>query len=340
MLELYGIDKTFYLLNILTFSCYELIESMVSQPGCCVVYCSDNTVRGEPMSVRMIFMAESIKYIFEGVTHAQVHLPTVEYIYYLMSLMDASWMSRVVQTVRPAMQLSTSCKIALGRMGDSESMMRRFLAPNLTVFKEVLRTGRGLSAEKYAEYFTDKLEGKSTIFEMDLFPNFKGDRETIYMHDFFLFGRFSNHMNLHSLHHLLLTEAILSGQHVWQEIFCDTYHCQIEMFHMIISRYRWASNTNYFIFIKKELANLTLLPQMPKFSSNIVNCDRGLDRMQLGWKQEFNRHMIQHHFFSAKHPLRVKQLRHLAEMRVSTNLFVKRVDIVSELTQSPAYVTE
>ena len=54
------------------------------------------------------------------------------------------------------------------------------------------------------------------------------DRQTIYMHQFFMYGDYSYQYNMLTWDYLLVMEAVLDGKHVWLHLDQNTYYCQIE----------------------------------------------------------------------------------------------------------------
>ena len=70
------------------------------------------------------------------------------------------------------------------------------------------------------------------------------DGETIYIHKFDMFGKYSKIMNVSSLHHILLLESILWDKHKWVELSPGKHVCEIEGFHMVIDRPVYFQNTS------------------------------------------------------------------------------------------------
>ena len=79
------------------------------------------------------------------------------------------------------------------------------------------------------------------------------DRQTIYMHQFFMYGNYSDQYNKFTLAYLLVMEAVLDRRHVWLYLDQNTDYCQIEQYHIHIWRNRWRLNGWLNIFIDLEM---------------------------------------------------------------------------------------
>ena len=87
--------------------------------------------RGRPRKVRMYFYKDKVHYFFNEMMHRYTHIPTVKYIYHLMSLMDhVSWMKVVLKKVymNKVKSLQDMC-IMKCLQQCFESTQRRYLTP-------------------------------------------------------------------------------------------------------------------------------------------------------------------------------------------------------------------
>ena len=95
-----------------------------------------------------------------------------------------------------------------------------------TVFMQMVQKGGMLRSEKYAREFLNifRKDGKRT----NMFENVDGylkdkDRQTIYMHQFFMYGNYSDQYNRFTLAYLLVMEAVLDRRHMWLHLDQNTY---------------------------------------------------------------------------------------------------------------------
>ena len=121
-----------------------------------------------------------------------------------------------------------------------ESTLRRYLSLPQTVFKQMVQKGGMLRSEEYAREFLNILrkDGNRT----NMYGNVDGylknkDRQTIYLHQFFMYGNYSDQYNRLTLAYLLVIEAVLVRRHMWLCLDQNTYYCQIEQYHI----YMWGN---------------------------------------------------------------------------------------------------
>ena len=95
-----------------------------------------------------------------------------------------------------------------------------------------------LRSEEYAAEFLNILrkDGHRT----NMYENVDGylkdkDRQTIYKHQFFMYGNYSDQYNRFTLAYLLVMEAVLDRRHVWLHLDQNTHYCQIEQYHIYMS---------------------------------------------------------------------------------------------------------
>ena len=99
-----------------------------------------------------------------------------------------------------------------------ESTSRRYLSLPQTVFKQMVQKGGMLRSEKYARGFLNIL--RKEINRTNMYQNVDGylknkDRQTIYMHQFFMYGSYSDQYNRFTLAYLLVMETVLYRRHMW-----------------------------------------------------------------------------------------------------------------------------
>ena len=162
--------------------------------------------RGEKIVVH--FCQDYISYTFNGYKHTLTHYPTIRYIYHLMSLMTyVSWIRVVVKKchdiVVPSLTEMTLKKLKF-ILGRNESTMRRMLDPPFTTCKYFLHYGIPYIKENHHTNMYQMLN-KEYLNE--------DDRRTIYMHDFFMYGMYSEQYNRFTLAYLLVMEVVLEPRH-------------------------------------------------------------------------------------------------------------------------------
>lgn len=200
------------------------------------------------------------------------------------------------------------------------------MTPATTVIKEMAYKGRLMNADEYANYFKDICLKKRSLLQLDPgFFSFK-DKETIYMHDYFCFGKFSKVMNFFTLGHFLTGEAILLPRHKWEEIIENIYYCQIEAFHIFIYRHQWHNNIDFFIFMDDQLSALMKHTFWSRKAYTLVD---DINNLMPFFKYNFCEKMIGTHF-SKRYPLRVKSLKQLAEFQMTMNMFFKRMELIGQ----------
>ena len=92
----------------------------------------------------------------------------------------------------------------------------------------------------------------------------KDDRRTIYMHDFFMYGMYSEQYNRFTLAYLLVMEAVLEPRHKWTLLDGNTYYCHIEAYHIYIWRCNWRQNIWMQIFMDQEINDAMIHPKRTK----------------------------------------------------------------------------
>ena len=167
--------------------------------------------------VKIHFHPDKLCYWFNDCIHQYSHEPTVRYIYYLMSLMDFRWMNIVLRYVGRLKPASLTFTVTNSIPYDLLTL-RRYLSLPQTVFKQMVQKGGILRSEEYAIEFLNNLrkDGNRT----NMYENVDGylkdrDKQTIYMHQFFMYGNYSDQYNRFTLAYLLVMEAVLDRRHMW-----------------------------------------------------------------------------------------------------------------------------
>lgn len=325
--DYYKLADCFHLLSILFNPYFNLVDQMVTTKGCCVVFFADWTIKSGgtfPALVKVIFLPYSINYKVHDVLHVQDDRIMVEYIYYIMKKMNLRWMQRVLSNVmiKPT-TLVMLCKKSL-YMGANESVLRRFLTPAMTILRDMCFKGRMCSAKEYGQHFKNLMLSTRTLSQPVQYPKDRQYRETIYMHDYFLYGLYSYKMNFYTLPYMLLAEAVLVNGHKWEEIYNDCFHCQIEEYHMIVWRHRWPNNYEIFIFLNEQLACFMKDRSLPYQDSCLINHPKELLENLTIFQYKFCDLMLEG-YFANRFPMKVNSLKHLCEFQMAMAVLMRRL---------------
>ena len=109
----------------------------------------------------------------------------------------------------------------------------------------MIQKGGMLKSEQYASEFLNILrkDGNRTSMYENVDQYLKDRvRQTIYMHQIFMYGNYSDQYNRFPLAYLLVMEAVLDRRQMWLHLDQNTYYCQIEQYHIYMWRNRWRLN--------------------------------------------------------------------------------------------------
>ena len=194
----------------------------------------------KPRKVRIYFYKDKIHYWFNKVMHHYTHTPTVEYIYHLISLMDdVSWMKVVLKKVYTnAVKSLQHISIMKCPQQCFESTLGRYQTPAETIIRAFSTNDMlPLTCEGNVQHFLNILKDTNMYekFGMHMSDYF---RETIYMHQFYFCGLYSDWYNRYILAYLLVMESILDNKYKWQRIDQHMHYCRIECYHVYLWRYK------------------------------------------------------------------------------------------------------
>ena len=93
--------------------------------------------------------------------------------------------------------------------------MKRMLDPPFTTCKYFLHYGSAMHSAKYVEKFISYVKENyhTNVYTMLNKKYLNEDDRTIYMHDFFMYGMYSEQYNRFTLAYLLVMEAVLELKH-------------------------------------------------------------------------------------------------------------------------------
>ena len=150
--------------------------------------------------------------------------------------------------------------------GRNESKMRRLLDPPFTTCKYFLHNASAMHSSKYVEKCIPYVKGNyhTNVYTMlnKEYVN-EDDRRTISMHDFFMYGIFSEQYDRFTLAYLLVVEAVNESRHKWTLLDGNTFYCHIEAYHNYIWRCTWRQNIWMQIFMDQELNDAMIHPKGP-----------------------------------------------------------------------------
>ena len=198
-----------------------------------------------PRKVRVYFYRDKIYYWFNKCLHKQTHEQTVKYKYHIMSLFSVPWMNVILEKVYKN-QMKSLVELATMKfpMNKFESTLSRYLTDAQTLIR----------AFSYNEMFPLSAEGRikefmDTVKDTNMYVIFGKYmthyyRRTIYMHQFYFYGIYSDWYNRYTLAYMLVMESILEKRHrsKWLRIDQNTLYCQIECYHIYLWRHRWRQN--------------------------------------------------------------------------------------------------
>ena len=215
-----------------------------------------------------------------------------------------------------------------------ESTLRRYLSLPQTVLKQMVQKGDILRSEEYAREFLTILrkDGNRT----NMYENVDGylkdkDRQTIYMHQFFMYGNYSDQYNRLTLAYLLVMEAVLDRRHVWLHLDQNTYYCQIEEYDIYMWRNRWRLNAWLNIFMDSEINQAMVHPQGPRSRQYFVNNPADMSDYLREFEHTFMLEFGQIFFYQRLAPFEVLSLSDLRRCMIFLNFFIKRISLIFDL---------
>ena len=152
-----------------------------------------------------------------------------------------------------------------------KSTLRRYLTP----VEEIMRAfctndALPLTSDVHMQHFLNRLKNTNMYEKFGLHIP-KHYRETIYMHQFYFNGIYSDQYNQYTLAYLLVIERILEKRYKWKRIDQNIHYCQIECYHIYIRRQKWDSNISLSIFMDSKMNDLMKHRHGLKSTHYIVN---------------------------------------------------------------------
>ena len=236
-----------------------------------------------------------------------------------MGLMDIRWMNivlRYVNRLKPASVTFTVVNSIPYDLYTYESTLKRYLSLPQTVLKQMIQKGGMLRSEEYATEFLNILRKDGHMTKM--YENVDGylkdkDRQTIYMHQFLMYGNYSDQYDRFTLAYLLVMEAVLDRRHVWLCLDQNTHYCQIEQYHIYIWRHRWRLNGWLNIFMDSEMNQAMVHPKGPRSRQYFVNDPADMDEYLREFEHTLMLEFVQIFFFQRLAPFEVLSLKDLWE---------------------------
>ena len=232
---------------------------------------------GDPIPVYITFWTNRIYFTYSHKGYHARDRNIVQYIYQLIKWIEKDWMLQVLLMLPfyKVDTLQTLCKFKIceqeSSYSEGESLLRRRLTPIRTLIREFSANRKIMSGKDMLQYFTHNvLPSFEKCYGTDT-ESFYENSETIFMHEFNLFGGYPEIMHFSTLHHLLLLESILWERHVWYELFPGTHVCEIEM---VINRQIHIRNVHGRIFYNRDLANYMDMCPMTYDSSEVNTVEK------------------------------------------------------------------
>ena len=339
--SIYSLNETLNFLILLVSYVHDYTLSLVAHVDGVMMHLEELLVQDMPGTgprlVKIYFHPDKLCYWFNDCIHQYSHEPTVRYIYHLMGLMDIRWMNivlRYVNRLKPASLTFTVVNSIPYDLYTYESTLRRYLSLPQTVLKQMIQKGGMLRSEEYATEFINILrkDGHRT----NMYENVDGylkdkDRQTIYMHQFFMYGNYSDQYKRFTLAYLLVMEAVLDRTHVWLHLHQNTHYCQIEQYHIYIWRNRWRLNGWLNIFMDSEMNQAMVHPKGPGSRQYFVNDPADMDEYLKEFEHTLMLEFFQIFFFKRLAPFEVLSLKDLSRCVTFLNFFIKSISLIFDL---------
>ena len=210
----------------------------------------------------LFFFEHCIVYYFDGHMHQFFHGNTVRYLYYLMSMMNYPWTERVLRTVYynkvPRLERMLLLKTFPVLRDSGESMLRRHLQKPAQFGRHLCWSGKIMNATQYLNCFKRVLQRYGTRNVQNIIgwgPRTEyARRQTIYMHDFYMQGMYSNLFNRLMLCLFLVMEAVLDGDtHRWVSLDQETHYCRVEGYHLYLCRRGFVNDVRIHVCLDSQV---------------------------------------------------------------------------------------
>ena len=222
--------------------------------------------------------------------------------------------------------------------GRNESTMRRMLDPPFTTCKYFLHYGSAMHSAKYVEKIISYVKENyhTNVYQMlnKQYLN-EDDRRTIYMHDFSMYGMYSEQNNRFTLAYLLVMEAVLEPRHKWTLLDGNTHYCHIEAYHIYTWRCTLRQNIWMQTFMDQEINDAMIHPKGPNGSCRrmLVNDHHHISE----YLRDFDSFFLEilslyfFFFFDRRFPFEPLTLKEIRKCQIFVNIFVKRIDMIINL---------
>ena len=191
-----------------------------------------------------------------------------------------------------------------------------------------------MHSAKYVEKFISYVKENyhTNVFQMlnKEYLN-EDDRRTIYMHDFFMYGMYSEQYNRFTLAYLLVLEAVLEPRHKWKLLDGNTYYCLFEAYHIYMWRCTWRQNIWMQIFMDQEINDAMIHPKGPNSSCRRVLVNDHHHMFE--YLRDFDSFLLEilslyFFFFDRRFPFRPLTLKEICKCQLFVNIFIKRIDMI------------
>ena len=217
--------------------------------------------------------------------------------------------------------------------GRNESTMQRMLDLPFITCKYFSHYGSAMHSAKYVEQFISYVKENyhTNVYQMlnKEYLN-EDDRRTICMHEFFMYGMYSEQYNRFTLAYLLVMEAVLEPRHKWTLLDRNTHYCHIEAYHIYIWRCNWRQNIWMQIFLDQEINDAMIHSKGPNNSCRrmLVNDHHHMSEYLRVFLLEI---LFLYFFFDRRFPFRPLTLKEICKGQLFVNIFIKRIDMILHL---------
>ena len=255
----------------------------------------------------------------------------VNHVYNLMSRMQVSWMHFMLYALFKNVRhsLKDLAKEALYVYHKGNSLMRYHVETGQDIAYQIWQMGRIFTGDEVKDNFLKKFKGKSLLKPHSLI-----DPSNLYSYSLPLHGKDSLLYRPEILGHLLLIEAVLHENHMWEEIYPDCYHCQVEKFDFFLFRESYFEVVEYYIFFDQSVWNWMIPPQVTLPTDPCMNMYIDMHQFEVDWRYQFLDDFLKPNFF-AHHPMVVKRLSQLSRFACITNVVMARMEILNRLGLRP-----
>lgn len=281
------------------------------------------------LEVQVDFYQDKIIYQHEECVQVIDEEELVHYFYKLMQKMPTPWMYLVCKHVfdSKCTSLKTKCmEHFLQYRNPGDSVLRHQLTSPSALGRQLMWKGRLQNVEEVkAEYISKRYERGLLYSRVPI------NKDNLYCFGLPLHGTDSLRARVELMAHLLLIEGVLMYEHhIWEEVYADCYHCQVEGFHFYLWREQYSTVIEYYIFFDMHIWKNMLDYGAVQPRSPCVNAYHYMWQFEVNWHYHFLEDFLYPCFFQ-KIPFTVRSLQQLAKDVCVSNVVMARFGILYSL---------